>query len=95
MTKKQRTHTKISSSKKSAALKPGPEAGVAPVKNIPGAKRTASEFKRPLSLTREERYGMIAELAYCIAEERGFQGERMLDDWLQAEAQVDALLSRN
>jgi len=33
---------------------------------------------------------MIAEAAYIIAEQRGFQGDMALDDWLQAEAAVDA-----
>jgi len=41
----------------------------------------------------EQRYGMIAEVAYFIAEQRGFQGEAELDDWLHAEADVDARLS--
>ena len=37
-----------------------------------------------------ERYRMIAEAAYLIAEQRGFQGDLSMDDWLQAEAEVDA-----
>ena len=41
----------------------------------------------------EQRCGMIAEKAYLIAEQRDFQGEAALDDWLQAEADVDARLS--
>jgi uncharacterized protein YfcZ (UPF0381/DUF406 family) len=32
---------------------------------------------------------MIAEAAYFRAERRGFQGGDPLDDWLQAEAEVD------
>jgi hypothetical protein len=36
---------------------------------------------------------MIAEAAYLIAERRGFLGVAALDDWLQAEAEVDARLS--
>lgn len=38
----------------------------------------------------EERHRMITEAAYLIAEQRGFQGDMALDDWLQAEAEVDA-----
>ena len=38
----------------------------------------------------EERYNMIAEAAYRIAEQRGFQGDKAMDDWLQAEAEVNA-----
>jgi len=38
-----------------------------------------------------ERQRRIAEAAYLIAEQRGFHGEQAFDDWLQAEAQVDAM----
>jgi len=41
----------------------------------------------------KQRCCMIAEAAYLIAEQRGFQGEAALDDWLQAEADVDARLA--
>jgi Protein of unknown function (DUF2934) len=38
----------------------------------------------------QRRHHMIAEAAYLIAEQRGFQGDLALNDWLQAEAAVDA-----
>lgn len=38
----------------------------------------------------EERHHMIAETAYHIAEQRGFQGDMALDDWLRAETEVNA-----
>ena len=38
----------------------------------------------------EKRHNRIAMAAYFIAEQRGFQGDMMLDDWLQAEAEEDA-----
>ena len=38
----------------------------------------------------EERHRMITEMAYLIAEQRGFQGDRAMEDWLQAEIEVDA-----
>lgn len=41
----------------------------------------------------EDRHRMIAEAAYLIAEGRGFQGDMALDDWLQAEAEVDAKIA--
>lgn len=37
---------------------------------------------------------MIAERAYLRAERRGFQGGSPLQDWLEAEAEVDELLLR-
>ena len=36
-------------------------------------------------LSDEERQRRIAEAAYRKAEERGFRGDRQLDDWLEAE----------
>ena len=42
-------------------------------------------------VTPEERYLMIAKAAYSIAERRGFEGDMALDDWLQAEVEVNSL----
>lgn len=39
-------------------------------------------------VSREE---MIAMAAYYLAERRGFEAGREMDDWLEAEAQIDAL----
>ena len=41
----------------------------------------------------EDRYASIAETAYFIAERRGFSPGHELEDWLQAENEVDARLS--
>ena len=54
------------------------------------AKGSASGTQQEQGTTPEERYRMIAEAAYRIAELRGFQGDMALNDWLQAEAAVDA-----
>lgn len=40
----------------------------------------------------ELRAQMIAEAAYYRAESRGFEPGRDLEDWLEAEAQIDRLL---
>jgi hypothetical protein len=40
----------------------------------------------------EERQRLIAELAYGIAERRGFGPGNELNDWLQAEAEIDRRL---
>jgi len=45
------------------------------------------------SITAEQRYQMIAEAAYAIAEQRDFKDEDSLDDWLQAEAEVDSRIA--
>jgi hypothetical protein len=59
----------------------------------------AKPVTAPATLTRIEisedvRRGMIAEAAYLRAERRGFTGgpEKEQEDWLAAEAAVDALL---
>ncbi len=40
----------------------------------------------------DDRQRMIAEAAYLIAEERNFEGDLAFDDWLQAEAEIDAMI---
>ncbi|MDY6943601.1 MAG: DUF2934 domain-containing protein [Pseudomonadota bacterium] len=43
-------------------------------------------------VTPTERERMIAEAAYYLAEQRGFVQGTELDDWLNAESAVEALL---
>lgn len=38
---------------------------------------------------------MIAEAAYYHAEARGFEGGQEMDDWLEAEAEIDKTLKSN
>lgn len=40
-----------------------------------------------------DRKRMVSEAAYFLAEKRGFLSGHDLDDWLQAERQIDAQLS--
>ena len=54
------------------------------------AKATKATPQEEQGAASEERHRMIAETAYLIAEQRGFQGDLSLHDWLQAEAEVDA-----
>jgi hypothetical protein len=63
----------------------------------PRAKKpsaTAATAKAPTAVTVSEdvRRGMIAEGAYLRAERRGFAPGHEEQDWLAAEAEVDALL---
>ena len=46
------------------------------------------------TVTPEERYRMIAEAAYYIAERRGFTGGDVATDWLTAEAEIDRTLQQ-
>jgi hypothetical protein len=71
-----------------------------PAKNPPArdAPRPSARVSRSpaeptrLALTPEVRRTMIAEGAYLRAERRGFAPGHETEDWLAAEAEVDALL---
>lgn len=60
------------------------------------AKRTTAKKTKPvgmlLPVSHEERWRMVAEAAYYIAQRRGFVGGDALADWVAAEAEVDAKL---
>jgi hypothetical protein len=60
------------------------------------AKRPAPKSSAAVTRTvsAEQRNAMIAESAYLRAEARGFQGGDPVQDWLEGEKEVDALLSR-
>jgi hypothetical protein len=44
------------------------------------------------AVSAEARQKMIAEAAYYLAEKRGFTGNEAYDDWMRAEAEIDAML---
>lgn len=57
--------------------------------------RTRAGLMRPLvlvphRLTPAERHRRISELAYRRAEQRGFAPGNQMEDWLEAEREVDA-----
>ncbi|MEW6562022.1 MAG: DUF2934 domain-containing protein [Pseudomonadota bacterium] len=54
------------------------------------ARKTTAKKK---SASPEERYQMICTAAYFIAEKRGFEGGYEMNDWIAAEAQIDATLN--
>jgi hypothetical protein len=57
------------------------------------ARKTASPAAPGRSeISEEMRRGMIAQAAYLRAERRGFKGGDEVEDWLAAEAEVEALL---
>jgi hypothetical protein len=59
----------------------------------PRAKKAAAAAPvPPVDISEDVRRGMIAEAAYLRAERRGFTGGDEREDWLAAEAEVDALL---
>ncbi len=64
----------------------------APVEKAPAAKRSVKAPLLPVSA--EQRYRMIAEAAYYIAERRRFAPGDAAADWAQAEMQIVALLKK-
>ena len=56
------------------------------------AAKPRSRAKKSGSVTSEERTRLIAEAAYFKAERRGFPEDGALEDWVEAEAEIDALL---
>ena len=58
------------------------------------ASTVSSAAVATIEISEDVRRGMIAQAAYLRAERRGFSGghEREREDWLAAEAEVDALL---
>ena len=56
-----------------------------------GVSKNVSKHKTRNSLTPEQRYQMIAEAAYFHAERRGFVGGDSMQDWLDAEAEIDRI----
>ncbi len=56
-------------------------------KKISGTTKTTES-----PVNAEQRYRMIAEAAYYRAEKRGFSGGDVENDWLEAEAEIDAIL---
>lgn len=57
-------------------------------------KKAQTNTEPALQVTAEERYRMVAEAADYRAEKRGFAGGEVAEDWLQAEAEIDRLLSQ-
>lgn len=54
----------------------------------------AGKSKPAAAAAGEDRYEMIAIAAYCRAEQRGFNGGNAMQDWLEAEAEINAALYR-
>lgn len=70
------------------AEKAAPRRRAEPVK--PAAPAPGASTR--ITVSEDARRGMIAEAAYLRAERRGFAAGSEEEDWLAAEAEVDALL---
>ncbi len=58
----------------------------------PRVRKKVANAPAQVTVSDDVRRGMIAEAAYLRAERRGFEPGREEEDWLAAEAEVDALL---
>ena len=60
-----------------------------------GEKKAASKSKKlsGLEITAEERWRMIAVAAYHKAEQRNFMPGNELEDWVEAEKEIDKLIN--
>jgi len=58
------------------------------------APRKQSQSGQTTTIGAQDRYVMIAEAAYYRAEKRQFAPGDPLQDWLEAEAEVDQILSQ-
>lgn len=79
----------------SAARKPVAKKSAAPKKAtvkkpVSAASKSAATTKS--NLAPEQRRFYVEVAAYYIAERRGFQGGSQLEDWANAEAEIDRLL---
>lgn len=103
-----KTESAVKVKKPSATSKPA-ESVKAVAKKAPAAKaekvsapkaKPATVAKKPAaakakkSVTPQQRYMMICEAAYFKAQRRGFAPENEIQDWLDAEAEINSLLSK-
>lgn len=96
--------TKVSAAKTAAPAKTGtvkkpapakrPAAAKPAVKATPkaAAKPRGAKAKTPAAVAPEQRRNYVEVAAYYIAARRGFAPGDPLQDWIQAEAEVDRLL---
>jgi hypothetical protein len=57
------------------------------------AKPVRSPVKKPAVVSAEQRRNYVEVAAYHIAERRGFAPGNPVDDWAQAEAEIDRLIA--
>lgn len=103
-----KTESAVKAKKTTATSKPA-VAVKAVAKKAPAAKaekvpapKAATAAKKPAvakvrgkkSVTPEQRYMMICEAAYFKAQRRGFAPENEIQDWLDAEAEINSLLGK-
>ena len=87
-------------SSRTATAPPAPSTPPAPAAESAAPRRSTAAPKaaaqpgasKGITVSEDARRAMIAQAAYLRAERRGFTGGDEVEDWLAAEAEVDALL---
>ena len=75
-----------------AQVKPPPRRAVKPSAVDPAPSVAAGRALVPSRVSEEERWEMVARAAYFRAERRNFADGTAMQDWLEAEREIDALL---
>lgn len=86
---------KVPAAKKPAAAKAPAKKPAAAKKAVPAKKAAAVVAEQPNVvpvLTHDQRRYYVEVAAYYIAERRGFHGGSQMDDWVQAEEEIDRLV---
>jgi hypothetical protein len=71
-------------------------AGSTPTAKAPATRKKSTSLAsggNAVQLTPEERQRYVSEAAYFIAERRGFAAGGDVEDWLQAESEIDQMLA--
>jgi hypothetical protein len=68
--------------------------GTAPAAGKRSGDKGAGAVKKRVMVTPEQRRQMVAEAAYFRAERRQFRPGDSVQDWVEAETEIDELLSR-
>ena len=92
MVKKKSVSSKKTTAKKAAKKTTAKKAVAkkATVKKKTASKKKASAKKAAATyITNEQRYKMVAEAAYHLSEQQGFEPGKDLDNWLMAELQIE------
>ena len=80
-----------------AKAKPAPKAVAAtkpkPAAPLAGAKAVRPRAKKPANVSAEQRRNYVEVAAFYIAERRGFAAGDPLQDWVQAETEIDRLIA--
>ena len=89
MSKSTATHAATRGGTRPLQSQPTPTAASA---KVTARNRSAESQTAGAKMVPEQRQQLIARAAYFIAERRGFAPGNELEDWLQAEAEIEACL---